>query len=100
MVINKACNTKGFTIPSYFFAEKRYLSVSRYPTKDKGIVIPASFLADLDKVFMDLTLLVPFQYNTELKRALAGKDRPALLALRHKNAQMQRVRNALQVHVK
>jgi HEPN domain-containing protein len=97
MVKNKAHNAKQFAMPAYFYHEKRYLTVSRYPTTGKGISIPSSFRDDLDKVFTDLILFVPFQHNTDLKRALSGKDRPSLLALRYKNQQMRRLRQALSV---
>lgn len=97
MVKNKARNAKGLVVPTYFYHEQRYLSVTRYPTNGKGIGMPPSFVEDLDRVFADLALLVPFQHNTELKRALAGKNRSGLTALRHKNHQMKRLRAALQV---
>jgi HEPN domain-containing protein len=93
MVKNKARSAKALDVPAYFYKEKRFLNASRYPCDGKGIAIPASFLEDLDKVFADLILLVPFQFNTELKHALSGKNRSALLALRYKNKQMQRLRN-------
>ena len=95
MVKNKARNAKQLAIPTYFYHEQRYLTVSRYPTNGKGLCIPSSFREDLDKVFVDLVLLVPFQRNTELKRALSGKDRTALLALRYKNQQMRSLRKGL-----
>ncbi len=95
MVKNKARNVSGLAIPIYFYNGQRYLTVSRYPTNGKGIGIPASFVDDLDRVFTDLILLVPFQHNTELKHALSGKSRSALVTLRHKNQQIRRLRNAL-----
>lgn len=95
MVKNKARNAKQFTIPNYFYHEQRYLTVSRYPTNGKVVATPFSFREDLDKVFVDLILLVPFQYNTDLKRDISGEDRSALLALRYKNQQMRRLRQSL-----
>ena len=97
MVKNKASNSKGLMVPTYFYHEQRYLNVSRYPMNGKGIAMPPSFVEDLDRVFADLVLLVPFQHNTELKRALAGRNRSDLTALRQKNQQMNRLRTALQV---
>ena len=100
IVKNKARNAKGLTIPTYFYYQQRYITVSRYPTNGKGFVIPGSFVEDLDRVFADLVLLVPFQHNTEFKRALSGRDRSALMALRHKNQQLRRLRMALQVQLR
>lgn len=99
MVRNKARNANKFTIPCYFYYEQRYLTVSRYPTNEKGIGVPSSFREDLDKAFADLVLLVPFQHNTELKHALSGRDRSALLALRYKNQQMRHLRQGLSVNI-
>ena len=95
MVKNKACNANAFAVPEYFHFEQRYLTVSRYPSNGKGFLVPASFLQDLDRVFADLVLLVPFQHNTELKRALFGQDRSGLLCLRRENQQMRRLRQGL-----
>ena len=96
MVSNKASNAKQFAVPAYFYHDQRYLTVSRYPTNGKGYIVPSSFTDDLDEVFANLVLLVPFQHNTELKRALSGKDRRGLLTLRYKNQQMRRLRLGLQ----
>ena len=100
MVRNKVCNAKDFAVPPYFYHEQRYLHVSRYPAEGKGVTIPAFFVEDLDRVFADIICLVPFQHNTQLKRALCGKDRSALLTLRHKNQQMRRLRKLLQVQAR
>ena len=72
-------------IPQYFLHEDRYLSLSRYPRDNgSGIGVPSSFLEDLDSVFADLVCLVPFQYNTMLRRTIFhsqagnnGKEIPA-----------------------
>jgi HEPN domain-containing protein len=100
MVKNKARNAKELDVPEYFYAEQRYLSVSRYPARGKGVLIPVSFLADLDHTFARLVFLVPFQHNTELKRALAGTKNSNLAALRYKNAEMKQLRGFLGVRLK
>jgi hypothetical protein len=46
------------------------------------VLVPASFLDDLDNAFMTLLERVPFQHNTQLKRALSGRDVKALAILR------------------
>jgi HEPN domain-containing protein len=95
MVRNKAKNANHIQVPEYFYFEQRYLTVARYPSSGKGFLVPPSLLEDLDRVFAELVVLVPFQHNTELKRALAGVDRKALLALRKSNGQMRMLRQAL-----
>jgi HEPN domain-containing protein len=95
MVRNKAKNAKHVLIPEYFYFEQRYLTVARYPSNGKGFSIPPSLLEDLDRVFTELVVLVPFQHNTELKRALAGRDPKSLSALRRANRQMRKLRQAL-----
>jgi len=94
-VRNKARDAKALAVPDYFFFEKRYQSVSRYPTGSKGLAIPASFIEDLDSVFAFLVALVPFQFNTELSRILSGKDKKSLAALRKGNAQLRVLRSTL-----
>ena len=92
---NKAKLVSAPRVPDYFFVGSRYLSVSRYPNEKRGIGIPGTFLIDLDQAFTDLLLLVPFQFNSELKRMLSGKDRSGLLILRKVNSQMRRLRSEL-----
>ena len=94
MVKNKA-HASEFSVPRYFYHEQRYLNVSRYPSNGKGVCIPATFLDDLDKAFVDLTFLIPFQHNTELKNTLSERSRPKLTTLRYKNKQMRRLRKEL-----
>ena len=94
-VRKKVPNATAIEVPNYFVFEQRYQSVSRYPSNSKGLGIPASFLADLDSVFSSLISLVPFQFNTELKRALSGSDTKALNALRRRNAQLRHLRKSL-----
>lgn len=97
MVRNKAKNAKHIQIPEYFYFEQRYLTVARYPSNGKGFFVPTCLLEDLDRIFTDLVVLVPFQHNTELKRALDGRNQKDLLALRKGNIQMRKLRRTLLV---
>ena len=95
MVGNKVKGAKGFKVPEYFYFEKRFLSVNRYPTNGKGILIPGTLLQDLDAMFAYLVPLVPFQHNTELKGVLRGRSRSSLNMLRRKNVSIKSLRSAL-----
>ena len=95
MVNNKVPQAKGFAVPEYFYFEQRYLMVSRYPKAGKGLDIPSSLLQDLDAIFCRLIPLVPFQHNTELKRALLGRNRRTLDILRRGNESVRSLRAAL-----
>ena len=97
MVKNKARGNPSFEVPEYFYYEQRYLTTTRYPTNGKGVLLPNSFIDDLDQVFADVLLLVPFQQNTELRSSLSGRTRGSLLHLRRNNRQMRRLRAALGV---
>ncbi|MEX2516786.1 MAG: HEPN domain-containing protein [Gammaproteobacteria bacterium] len=94
---NKAKNGNSFCCPEYFYRDKRFQSVTRYPANGKGVLIPNHFLEDLDSVFFRLIKLVPFQFNSELKHALSGKKRIDLKILRYKNRQMRALRVFLKV---
>lgn len=96
---NKVPGARQFDIPRYFFHECRYQKVSRYPVGSKGLLIPASMLADLDATIVELVSFVPFQHNTELKSALGGRDAKSLAILRRGNASIRRLRNVLGVTV-
>jgi HEPN domain-containing protein len=100
MVNNKAGRHASVQVPAYFYHEQRYERTSRYPTAGKGLGIPGSFLDDLDQVFVDALLLVPFQHTTELKRVLSGRVAGKLAHLRKGNGQMRRLRNFLGVGLK
>jgi HEPN domain-containing protein len=100
MVNNKAGRHASVQVPAYFYYEQRYVTTSRYPTAGKGLGVPGSFLDDLDQVFVDALLLVPFQHNTELKQVLAGRAAGKLAQLRNRNGQMRRLRNSLGVRLK
>jgi hypothetical protein len=92
---NKVNPKPRTSIPEYFYAEKRYQSLSRYPHHDQGLLIPASFLVDLDRSFRELLVLVPFQHNTELRRNLASPDRKKRAQLTRANAEIRVLRRFL-----
>jgi len=94
---NKVKDAHSFQCPEYFYLNKRFQSVSRYPANGKGLGIPATLLNDLDLVFYNLVKLVPFQFNSELKRALSGKYKKNLNILRKNNLQIKNLRNILNV---
>jgi HEPN domain-containing protein len=94
---NKAKDGRSLSCPEYFYRDKRFQSVTRYPANGKGIGIPSHFISDLDAVFYNLIILVPFQFNTELKRALSGKKKIDLNILRKKNQEMRNLREFLKV---
>ena len=94
---NKVKNGKKFYCPEYFYKEKRFQSITRYPTSRKGVLVPASFLRDLDKVFFDLITLVPFQFNSDLIHAISGKKNKDLRILRRNNLQIRKLRKYLNV---
>ena len=89
---NKVPNGKTADIPEYFFADQRYLSVSRYPARGKGVGIPGTFIIDLDDVFVRLVTLVPFQFNSKLIHVLQGDDLAHLNILRKSNKSMRLLR--------
>lgn len=95
MIRNKVKGASDFEIPAYFNHEKRFLSASRYPTEGKGVLVPSSTISDLDKLFVGLVTLVPFQHNTELRRTLGGMDRRSLSILRKRNGEMRKLRGSL-----
>ena len=85
------------SLPGYFYEDRRYQSVSRYPSGGRGLVIPASFLVDLDRSFRELIELVPFQHNTELRRYSAASNRCLRLQLTARNTQAAALRRFLRV---
>jgi HEPN domain-containing protein len=96
-VRNKVPGAKEFDLPQYFHFEQRYYSASRYPSNGKGILVPASILSDLDLAFSQLAEFVPFQFNSELSRALSGRHKPDLAILRRGNSSIQRLRKHLRI---
>ena len=94
---NKVKSGKNFYCPEYFYKEKRFQSITRYPASGKGVLVPESFLKDLDKVFYDLIKLVPFQFNSELIHTLNGNDKTKLNILKHNNLQIRKLCKYLNV---
>jgi len=95
---NKVKGSEKLEIPSYFYSDQRYQSVSRYPSKGKGVLMPHTFLDDLDQCFCDLLVLVPFQFNSVLVNTLSSTSaqyRKKLNTLRRKNQQMRKIRKYL-----
>jgi|SRR2546428_5265076 len=66
MVNNKARPTPALRVPAYFYQQQRLLSVSRYPRQGLGVLLPASFLDDLDRIFAELACVVGIPRNTRL----------------------------------
>ena len=74
MIGNKVGGGKGFVCPTYFSADAAPSLRHALPAERGDLVmIPAQFMPDLDDAFARLVGLVPFQFNTELKRRLAGR---------------------------
>lgn len=97
---NKVPGSENFQCPQYLFADSRYQSTSRYPhPTGQGLGVPASFLSDIDVLFFDLVKMVPFQHNTELKRALRETQGKTLSILRRKNSAVRSLRKYLGVRV-
>ncbi len=94
---NKVKHGNDFQCPEYFYKDNRFQSVTRYPAKGKGVGIPATLLQDLDHVFYNLVKLVPFQFNSELKGALTGKNKKNLNILRKNNSHIKDLRIFLNV---
>ena len=94
---NKVPGGRALSLPSYFWDADRYLVVTRYPTGDRGVLVPASFLSDLDSSFARLLQLSPFQHNTELRRLLAGSRGADRSALTRANGQIRTLRRFLQI---
>ena len=97
MIRNKVPGARQFAIPSYLSSEQRFLRVTRYPVNGQGVYVPVSLIGDLDSLFVDLVLTVPFQFNTQLKSAVFGRDRRGLIMLRRANGQLRRLRKYLRL---
>ncbi len=66
----KVATSQNLEVPDYFYYDRRMQSVTRYPDKDRGVLIPGTMLCDLDNTIAGLIALVPFQFNSNLKRIL------------------------------
>lgn len=97
---NKVPLGRTVELPAYFWHEDRYLTVTRYPTKGRGVVVPATFLTDLDAAFAALLKLTPFQHNTELKRILTRRRGTERTAITRSNAQIRSLRKFLNAREK
>jgi len=86
---NKVPNSQGINVPQYFYHDNRFRLVTRYPVREQMVGIPSSLLDDLDRTFIDLLVLVDFQFNTELKRIL--RDQEYLKILERDNKHMARL---------
>jgi len=95
MLRNRLKSKILFDMPRYFFEDRRFQFVSRYPTAGKGVGIPNTLLADLDDLFFNLVTIVPFQFNSELVSVLRGHSRQKLLALRGRNTRLRRLRRVM-----
>jgi HEPN domain-containing protein len=96
---NKLKGQSIFDIPEYFYFENRYQSVSRYPKHGKGLGVPSTFIEDLDRIFVQLISMVPFQFNSKLVRTLRGEYWNILVILRRSNSQMPQLRKFLGVRL-
>lgn len=94
---NKVKDARDFECPEYLYNDKRFQSVTRYPDKGKGVLIPSYFLKDLDNLFCMLIEMVPFQFNSELIHALKGENKKDLSILRIKNSKIKILRKTLNV---
>jgi HEPN domain-containing protein len=95
---NKVKGSEEVQISSYFYWDQRYQTRSRYPSKGKGVLMPSTFLDDLDQCFYNLLILVPFQFNSELVNTLSSdsaKHKKKLNTLRRSNKQVRRLRKYL-----
>ena len=75
MIREKVPGQASFTIPEYF-CDGKYQSLSRYPDHGKGFGVPGTLLHDVDRLFVALVEMVPFQFNSELFRTLLCHDTP------------------------
>jgi HEPN domain-containing protein len=98
VLANKGPTGPAIEVPDYFHFEQRYLEASRYPKEGQGLIVPATFLDDLDRTVAQLILLVPFQFNSILIRVLktgSKADRHRLRVLARSNRQMRAIRGHL-----
>jgi HEPN domain-containing protein len=93
---NKVPNSQSVDVPQYSYHDNRFRLVTRYPVREKMVGIPSSLLDDLDRTFVDLLVLVDFQFNTELKGILRGRKH--LEALGKDNKQLARLLDFLSSH--
>jgi len=93
---NKVPNSQSVNVPPYFYHDNRFRLVTRYPVGHEMVGIPSSLLDDLDRSFVDLLVLVDFQFNTQLKSIIrSGKH---LKVLQRDNKQLARLLDFLSSH--
>lgn len=100
---NKVKGSENIEIPEYFYYDKRYQSVSRYPAEGKGLLLPGNMVEDLDECFYMLLVLVPFQFNSLLVNTLSPSNdrlKKKLNTLRRYNRQMRNIRKFLKHWIK
>ena len=78
------------SIPSYFHADQRMQTLTRYPS---GMIqqVP-EFLQHLDSAFADTLLIVPFQRGTELEEALRLTRKGSFRYLPRRNSRIRDIR--------
>lgn len=94
---NRVPEATGVEVPEYFYFERRYQTTSRYPTSAGVVIIPVSFLDDLDAAFYDLVRLVPFQFNSELIHLIADPDSRERRVLTRRNRQSRKLQRFLKI---
>jgi HEPN domain-containing protein len=100
-ISNKVPDGNSFSCPEYLWTDEKYLSTTRYPSQSgRGFGVPGSFLEDIDKIFNDLVLMTPFQWNSNLKQALQGRNKKNLSILRRQNTYMRSLRKNLNVRLR
>lgn len=82
-------------VPEYFYRDRNYQSLARYPSGGRGFILPTSFLSDLDRAFRELVQLVPFQHNTTLRSKLSSRNRRDRLQLTWGNTEARKLRSFL-----
>jgi HEPN domain-containing protein len=83
-------------IPGYLISE-RYQEVTRYPKNGLGVGIPATFLDDLDRIFVTLVELVSFQFNSEMFNAIKKMKKPQLKILSYENESLRQLKSFLKL---
>lgn len=95
MIQEKIPNQGEFTVPEYL-SDGKYQSLSRYPApRGKGFGIPGTLVPDVDRLFVDLVEMVPFQFDSELFRTLAKREEGYenyYVELERDNSEMERLR--------
>jgi HEPN domain-containing protein len=86
---NQVPNGRNVNIAEFFYWDRRYQTVARYP--EGGILIPGNFLNEIDKGFYSLLSIVPFQFNSFLVNTLRGSNPISLEILKSKNEEFNNI---------